>query len=123
MAILAELRNRGVQDACIVACGGLKDLPWEIAEIWPAATVQLCVVHLVRANLRYASKKYWSQISKDLRPVYIVPTEASGSPAKSSPLVTLTSGEPVEPPQAGLPQPVSWFLRMPRMYLSLIPQP
>jgi putative transposase len=58
MGILAELRNRGVQDCCIVACDGLKGLPEAIGEIWPQATVQLCVVHLVRASLRYASKKW-----------------------------------------------------------------
>ena len=77
MAILAELRNRGVEDVCIVACDGLKGLPDAIAEIWPKATVQLCVVHLARASLRYASKKYWSQISKDLRVIYTAPSEAA----------------------------------------------
>jgi putative transposase len=77
MAILAELRNRGVEDVCIVACDGLKGLPEAIGEIWPAATVQQCVVHLVRASLRYASKKYWSQLAKDLRGIYTAPTEAA----------------------------------------------
>ena len=74
MATLAELRNRGVEDVCIVACDGLKGLPEAIGEIWPRATVQLCVVHLARASLRYASKKYWGQISKDLRDIYTAPT-------------------------------------------------
>ena len=77
MGMLAELRNRGVQDCCIVACDGLKGLPESVTEIWPRATVQLCVVHLARASLRYASKKYWSQISKDLRHIYTAPTVAA----------------------------------------------
>jgi transposase-like protein len=77
MGILAELRNRGVEDVCIVCCDGLKGLPEAISEIWPQATVQLCVVHLARASLRYASKKYWGQISKDLREIYTAPTEAA----------------------------------------------
>jgi putative transposase len=77
MATLAELRNRGVEDVCIVACDGLKGLPEAIEEIWPRATVQLCVVHLVRASLRYASRKYWSQLAKDLRQIYTAPTEAA----------------------------------------------
>src|SRR5215469_9604398 len=77
MAILAELRNRGVEDVCIACCDGLKGLPDAIGEIWPAATVQQCVVHLARASLRYASKKYWGQISKDLREIYTAPTEAA----------------------------------------------
>ncbi|MEW2386719.1 IS256 family transposase, partial [Micromonospora sp. NPDC047707] len=74
MATLAELRNRGVEDVCIVACDGLKGLPDAIGEIWPLATVQLCVVHLVRASLRYASKAHWSQITKALRQIYTAPT-------------------------------------------------
>jgi transposase-like protein len=64
---------------CIVACDGLKGLPDAITEIWPRATVQLCVVHLVRASLRYASRKDWSAITKALRVVYTAPTvEAAG---------------------------------------------
>ncbi|WBB65211.1 IS256 family transposase [Micromonospora sp. WMMD812] len=74
MATLAELCIRGVEDVCIVACDGLKGLPDAIGEIWPLATVQLCVVHLVRARLRYASKAHWSQITKALRQVYTAPT-------------------------------------------------
>jgi putative transposase len=74
MALLAELRNRGVQDVCIVACDGLKGLPDAIGEVWPLATVQLCVVHLVRASLRYASKAHWGPIAKALREVYTAPT-------------------------------------------------
>jgi putative transposase len=74
MACLSELRNRGVQDVCIVACDGLKGLPESVAEIWPLATVQLCVVHLVRASLRYASKAHWGPITKALREVYTAPT-------------------------------------------------
>jgi transposase-like protein len=79
IATLAELRNRGVEDVCIVACDGLKGLPEAIGEIWPQATVQLCVVHLVRASLRYASRKYWSQLSKELRQIYTAPTEAAAA--------------------------------------------
>jgi putative transposase len=74
MACLAELRNRGVADVMIVACDGLKGLPESIIEIWPQATVQLCVVHLVRASLRYASKAHWGPITKALRTVYTAPT-------------------------------------------------
>lgn len=41
---------------------------------WPNATVQTCVVHLVRNSLRYASKKYWGQIARSLRQIYTAPT-------------------------------------------------
>jgi transposase-like protein len=56
------------------ACDGLKGLPDAIVEIWPQASVQLCVVHLVRASLRYASKARWSPITKALRTVYTAAT-------------------------------------------------
>jgi transposase-like protein len=74
MTCLAELRNRGIADVMIVACDGLKGLPESITEVWPQATVQLCVVHLVRASLRYASKAHWGPITKALRTVYTAPT-------------------------------------------------
>jgi len=55
--MLTDLRNRGILDVCIVCCDGLKGLPEAIVATWPQATVQTCVVHLVRNSLRYASKK------------------------------------------------------------------
>lgn len=76
MSMLTELRNRGVADVCIVCCDGLKGLPDAIAATWPLATVQTCVVHLVRNSLRYASKAHWSKITAGLRTVYTAPTIA-----------------------------------------------
>ena len=67
MRMLTELRNRGVADVCIVCCDGLKGLPDAIAATWPLATVQTCVVHLVRNSLRYASKADWSKITAQLK--------------------------------------------------------
>ncbi|WP_020502327.1 IS256 family transposase [Sciscionella marina] len=71
---LSDLKNRGVEDICLVACDGLKGLPEAVNSLWPRADVQLCVVHLVRASLRYASKRYWSQITKSLKGIYTAPT-------------------------------------------------
>ena len=79
MACLSELRNRGVADVCIVGCDGLKGLPEAIAEIWPLATVQLCVVHLVRASLRYASRTHWAAVTAMLRAVYTAATVAAAA--------------------------------------------
>lgn len=74
MTMLTELRNRGVADALIVCCDGLKGLPDAIRVTWPKATVQTCVVHLVRNSLRYASKKHWGAITKQMRAIYTAPT-------------------------------------------------
>jgi len=74
MTMLTELRNRGIADALIVCCDGLKGLPDAIRATWPEATVQTCVVHLVRNSLRYASKKHWSQITGQMRVIYTAAT-------------------------------------------------
>lgn len=42
-------------------------LPEAITAIWPDATVGVCVVHLVRNSLRYASKSHWQKITGPLR--------------------------------------------------------
>ena len=75
MNMLTDLRNRGILDACIVCCDGLKGLPDAIYAIWPQATVQTCVVHLVRNTLRYASKAHWQRITRELKRIYTAPTE------------------------------------------------
>lgn len=72
--MLTELRNRGVADALVVCCDGLRGLPDATRVTWPEATVQTCVVHLVRNSLRYLSRKYWAKISRELREIYTAPT-------------------------------------------------
>jgi transposase-like protein len=77
LSVLTELKNRGVTDACMVVCDGLKGLPDAIAEVWPQAVVQTCVIHLLRASFRYAGRQHWDPIAKALKPVYTAPTEAA----------------------------------------------
>jgi len=81
MSVLRELRSRRVADVCIVCCDGLTGLPDAISMVWPQAVVQLCVVHLIRASLRYASRKYWVPLARDLRPVHTAAGEASAAAA------------------------------------------
>jgi putative transposase len=76
LAVLTELKNRGVQDVCIAVCDGLKGLPDAINTVWEFTTVQACIIHLIRNTFRYASRKYWDQIAHDLRPVYTAASEA-----------------------------------------------
>jgi transposase-like protein len=75
LAVLTEIKNRGVQDVCIAVCDGLKGLPDAITTTWPLTTVQACIIHLIRNTFRYASRRDWDAISKQLRPVYTAPTE------------------------------------------------
>jgi putative transposase len=77
LAVLTEIKNRGTGDVCIVVCDGLKGLPEAVNTVWDRAIIQTCVIHLLRNTFRYASRKYWDQIAKDIRPVYTAPTEAA----------------------------------------------
>jgi len=77
LRVLTEIKNRGVADCCILVCDGLKGLPDAVAAVWPQTVVQTCIVHLLRNSFRYASRKDWSQIAKDLKPVYTAPSEAA----------------------------------------------
>ncbi len=77
MSVLTEIKNRGTGDVCIVVCDGLKGLPEAVTAVWDRALVQTCVIHLLRNTFRYASRKYWDEIAKDIRPVYTAPTEAA----------------------------------------------
>jgi len=77
MRILAELRNRGVNDVLMVVCDGLKHLPDAIGQVFPQAVVQTCIVHLLRGSFRYACKKHWPALAKDLKPVYTAPSETA----------------------------------------------
>ncbi|MDF3312847.1 IS256 family transposase [Rhodococcus sp. T2V] len=70
LAVLTEIRNRGVADVCMAVCDGLKGLPEAITTVWPLAVVQTCLIHLLRNTFRYASRQYWDEMSRDLRPIY-----------------------------------------------------
>lgn len=68
--VCAELANRGVKDVLIVCCDGLTGFPEAIEATWPQATVQTCVVHLLRASMRFVSYSDRKQIASALKPIY-----------------------------------------------------
>ncbi|HET7172671.1 MAG TPA: IS256 family transposase [Nocardioidaceae bacterium] len=70
LAVLTELKNRGVHDVFFVVCDGLKGLPDSVNAVFPQALVQTCIIHLVRGSFRYASRRYWEELAKDLKPIY-----------------------------------------------------
>lgn len=80
LAVLTEIRNRGVADTMFVVCDGLKGLPDSVATVWPDAIVQTCVIHLLRNSFRYTSRKYWDQIARELKLVY---TASSATEARA----------------------------------------
>lgn len=69
-SVCAELANRGVKDVLIVCCDGLTGFPEAIAATWSQATVQTCVVHLIRASMRFVNYGDRKQVAAALRPIY-----------------------------------------------------
>ncbi len=70
MAVLTDLRNRGVKDTFFVVCDGLKGLPEVVSNVWPRAIVQTCIIHLIRNTFRLTSRKYWDEIKRDVKPIF-----------------------------------------------------
>lgn len=69
-AVCAELANRGVKDVLIVCCDGLTGFPEAVEATWPEATVQTCVVHLIRAATRFVNYKDRKGLAAALKPIY-----------------------------------------------------
>jgi putative transposase len=70
MAVLTDLRNRGIRDTFFVVCDGLKGLPEVVSNVWPQAIVQTCIIHLIRNTFRLTSRRYWDEIKRDIKPIY-----------------------------------------------------
>ncbi len=81
MSVLTDLRNRGARDTFFVVCDGLKGLPEVVSNVWPAAIVQTCIIHLIRNTFRLTSRKYWDEIKRDIRPIYTAVNAAAARTA------------------------------------------
>lgn len=71
--VCADLANRGVKDALIVCTDGLSGFPEAIEATWPKAIVQTCVVHLLRASMRFVNYKDRKAVAAALKPIYTAP--------------------------------------------------
>jgi putative transposase len=80
-AVLTDLKARGVKDVFFVVCDGLKGLPDSVNSVFPQALVQTCIIHLIRGTFRYASRRYWDELSKDLKPIYQAPNADAAAAA------------------------------------------
>ncbi|XKH03348.1 IS256 family transposase [Kytococcus sedentarius] len=79
--VCADLANRGVSDVLIVCCDGLKGLPEAIEATWPDSMVQTCVVHLIRASMRFVSYTDRKKVAAALRPVYTASSQDAAAAA------------------------------------------
>jgi putative transposase len=70
LSVFSELRNRGLRRILIACCDGLEGLPEAIETVWPFTIVQTCVVHLIRASMRYVAYGDRKKLASALRPIY-----------------------------------------------------
>jgi putative transposase len=73
LAVLNDLHRRGVADVLIACVDGLKGFPEAIEAVFPQTWVQTCIVHLIRASLRYVNYRDLKQVASALRPIYNAP--------------------------------------------------
>jgi transposase-like protein len=88
MKVFNDLKTRGVADILIAVTDGLKGMPEALAAIFPATTLQTCIVHLIRNSLDYASWKERKALAAAIRPIYT----ASSAEAALAELEAFTQG-------------------------------
>jgi putative transposase len=70
LAVLNDLHRRGVEDVLICCVDGLAGFPEAIEAVFPLAWVQTCIVHQIRASLRYVNYRDRKRVAAALRPIY-----------------------------------------------------
>jgi transposase-like protein len=74
MKVFNDLKTRGVNDILIAVTDGLKGMPEALCAVFPATTLQTCLVHLIRNSLDYASWKERKALAAALKPIYAAPS-------------------------------------------------
>ncbi|RAP63297.1 transposase [Achromobacter sp. HZ01] len=74
MKVFNEPKTRGTQDILIAVTDGLKGMEQSLNAVFPAATLQTCIVHLIRSSLDYASWKERRTVAAALKPIYTAAT-------------------------------------------------
>src|SRR5215210_2233420 len=70
MKVFNDLKTRGTHDILIAVTDGLKGMAEALAVVYPAATLQTCIVHLIRNSLDYASWKQRRELAAAIKPIY-----------------------------------------------------
>jgi putative transposase len=80
MKVFTDLKTRGCQDILIAVTDGLKGMSEALAAVFPATTLQTCIVHLIRHSLDYANWKERKPLAAALRAIYTAPSaEGAGA--------------------------------------------
>jgi transposase-like protein len=70
LAVLNDLHHRGVEDVLVCCVDGLTGFPEAIEAVYPQAWVQTCIVHQIRASMRYVTYQDRKKVAAALKPVY-----------------------------------------------------
>ena len=70
MKVFNDLKTRGVNDILIAVTDGLKGMPETLGAVFPATTLQMCMVHLIRNSLDYANWKDRKTLAAAIEPIY-----------------------------------------------------
>jgi len=70
MKVFNDLKTRGVNDILIAVTDGLKGMPEALGTVYPATTLQTCIVHLIRNSLDYANWKDRKPLAAAIKPIY-----------------------------------------------------
>ena len=81
LRVFSDLKTRGCQDILIAVTDGLKGMGEALEAVFPATTLQTCLVHLLRHSLDYANWKERKPLAAALRPIY---TAASAEAAAAA---------------------------------------
>ena len=81
LRVMNELKNRGVEDVLVAVVDGLKGFPDAITAVFPQATVQTCIVHLLRHSLNFVSWKDRKPVAAALKGIYRAVDAAGGEAA------------------------------------------
>ncbi len=74
MKVFNDLKTRGVADILIAVTDGLKGMAEALGAVFPATTLQTCIVHLIRNSLDYASWKDRRALAAALKAIYTAPS-------------------------------------------------
>lgn len=81
MKVFADLKTRGCQDILIAVTDGLKGMSEALAAVFPATTLQTCIVHLLRHSLEFGNWKERKPLASALRPIYTAPSAEAAATA------------------------------------------
>jgi putative transposase len=74
MMVFNDMKRRGVEDILIAVTDYLKGMAEALAAVYPATTLQTCIVHLIRNSLYYSNWKERKPLAAAIKPIYRAPS-------------------------------------------------